>query len=157
MASVQSDVDWQSTKNTVLERSRHMFNNPEFSDISFTCEGSSKHFQCSRSMPDQKQFHAHKYVLATSSVVFKAMFYSDLAEKNSVVILTDTNAESLEEFLRFLYTDECKLTCRRQCCIGHVSCQEIHGSLAVGEVCGQLEKFHDSRECNKYFRSSNEI
>ena len=92
------DEDWQSTKNTILERNSHMFNNPEFSDISFTCEGS------------MKQFHAHKYVLATSSVVFKAMFYGDMAEKNSLVHLTDTDDKSLEEFLRFLYTDECELT-----------------------------------------------
>ena len=28
MESSQRDVDWQSTKKTVLERSRHMFNNP---------------------------------------------------------------------------------------------------------------------------------
>jgi hypothetical protein len=98
MASVPSDIDWQSTKNTVLERNSHMFNNSDMSDISFTCEGSDK------------ILYAHKYVLATSSAVFNAMFYGDLAEKNSVVHLSDTDEKSLEEFLRFLYTDECNLT-----------------------------------------------
>ena len=99
MASAQlSDVDWQSTTKTVSERNRHMFNNSELSDISFTCEGSDK------------TFYAHKYVLATSSAVFKAMFYGDLAEQNSVVHLSDTDEKSLEEFLRFLYTDKCNLT-----------------------------------------------
>ena len=93
-----SEVDWQSTKKTVLERSRHMFNNPFMSDVGLCCEGSSK------------EFHAHKYILATSSSVFYAMFYGELAEKNSVVYLSDTNDDSLEEFLRFLYTDECNLT-----------------------------------------------
>ena len=68
------------------------------SDISFTCEGSDK------------IFYAHKYVLGTSSVVFRAMFYGDLAEKNSVVHLSDTDENSFEEFLRFLYTDTCNLT-----------------------------------------------
>ena len=98
MASVQSNVDWQSTKNTILERNRHMFNNSDMSDINFTCEGSDK------------TFYAHKYVLGTSSAVFHAMFYGKLAVKDSTVHLSDTNEESLEQFLRFLYTEECTLT-----------------------------------------------
>ena len=98
MASAQPEVDWQSTKTTVSERNQHMFNNSDMSDISFTCEGSDK------------IFYAHKYVLGTSSAVFHAMFYGDLAEKNSVVHLSDTDEKSFEEFLRFFYTDECHLT-----------------------------------------------
>ena len=98
MAKSEQYVDWQSTKKTVLERSSHMFNNPFMSDVMFSCEGSDK------------KFFAHKYVLGTSSAVFYAMFYGKLAEKNSVVHLSDTNDESLEEFLRFLYTDDCNLT-----------------------------------------------
>ena len=98
MAS-QSDQDWQLTKKTVLERNCHMFNNPLMSDIKFIC-GESK----------RKYFYAHKYVLATSSPVFYAMFYGDLAEKNSVIHLGDADEESFEEFLRFLYTDECTIT-----------------------------------------------
>ena len=98
MARSGQEVDWRTTKKTVLERSRHMFNNPFMSDVGFSCEGSDK------------KFFAHKYVLATSSAVFYAMFYGELAEKNSVVHLSDTDEESLQEFLRFLYTDECNLT-----------------------------------------------
>ena len=98
MASVQPNVGWQSTKNTILERNRHMFNNPDMSDINFTCEGSDK------------AFYAHKYVLGTSSTVFHAMFYGELAVKDSTVHLSDTNEESLKQFLRFLYTEECTLT-----------------------------------------------
>ncbi|CAB3993538.1 BTB POZ domain-containing 6 [Paramuricea clavata] len=98
MARSEQEVDWQSTKKTVLERSRHMFNNSFMSDVAFSCEGSDK------------KFSAHKYVLATSSAVFYAMFYGELAEKNSVVHLSDTDEESLQEFLQFLYTDECNLT-----------------------------------------------
>ena len=77
---------------------RHMFNNSDMSDIGFTCEGSDK------------IFYAHKYVLGTSSAVFNAMFYGGLAVKDSIVHLPDTNEESLEQFLRFLYTEECTLT-----------------------------------------------
>ena len=86
MASCQHDVDWQSTKKTVLERSRYMFDNPFMSDIQFSCEGS------------REKFFAHKYVLATSSSVFYAMFYGELAEKSSNVYLSDTNDDSLENF-----------------------------------------------------------
>ena len=91
--------DWQSTKKTVLERNSHMFNNPLMSDIKFTC-GESK----------RKYFHAHKYVLATSSTVFYAMFYGELAEKCSTIHLPDTDEEGLEMFLRFLYTEVYKMT-----------------------------------------------
>lgn len=98
MAS-QNNQDWQTTKKTVLERNCHMFNNPLMSDISFSCGEFNR-----------KYFYVHKYVLATSSPVFYAMFYGRLAEKVSTIHLLDTDEESLHEFLRFLYTDECILT-----------------------------------------------
>ncbi len=118
MATSQQEVDWQSTKKTVLERSRHMFNNPFMSDIKFSCEGSDK------------KFFAHKYVLATSSAVFYAMFYGELAEKNSVVHLSDTNEDILEEFLRFLYTDECNLSIDNAMFVLYLAKKYIVPSLA---------------------------
>ena len=93
-----SNVDWQSTKNTFLERNRHMFNNSDMSDVRLACE-------CS-----EKTFYVHKYLLGTRSAVFRAMFYGGLADSGPIVRLPDTNEESLEQFLRFLYTEECTLT-----------------------------------------------
>ena len=61
MASKYHD-DWQSSKKTVLQRNAYMFDNELMSDVSFTC-GELRSI-----------FHAHKYVLATSSAVFFAMF-----------------------------------------------------------------------------------
>ncbi len=90
--------DWQSSKKTVLERNMYMFDNELMSDVSFTCGESSR------------IFYAHKYVLATSSEVFFAMFYGNLAEKESPIPITDAKEESFKEFLRFLYTDDCKIT-----------------------------------------------
>ena len=119
MATSQPEVDWQSTKTTVSERNRHMFNNSDMSDISFTCEGSDK------------IFHAHKYVLGTSSAVFHAMFYGDLAEKDSVVRLKDTDEESLEEFLTFLYTDRCNLTTDNAVSVMYLSKKYLVPSLTV--------------------------
>ncbi len=97
MASKYHD-DWQSSKQTVLQRNEYMYNNELMSDVSFVCGESSR------------IFHAHKYVLATSSAVFFAMFYGNLAQKESPIRLPDTDEESFKEFLRFLYTDDCKIT-----------------------------------------------
>ena len=118
MTTSQQDVDWQSTKKTVLERSRHMFDNPFMSDVKFSCEDSDK------------EFFAHKYVLATSSAVFYAMFYGELAEKNPVVHLSDTNEDILEEFLRFLYTDECNLSTDNAVFVLYLAKKYIVPSLA---------------------------
>ena len=90
--------DWQSSKKTVLQRNAYMFDNELMSDVSFTCGESSR------------IFHAHKYVLATSSAVFFAMFYGNLSEKESPICIPDAEEESFEKFLRFLYTDACKIT-----------------------------------------------
>ena len=127
MASAQCDIDrqstsaqsidWQTTKKSVSERNSHMFNNSDMSDISFTCDGSDK------------ILYAHKYVLGTSSAVFHAMFYGDLAEKNSIVHLSDTDEKSLEEFLRFLYTDECNLTTDNVISVMYLSKKYIVPSL----------------------------
>ena len=103
MASAQTDEDWQFESRSILQRNTHMFNNSDMSDISFTC----REFACEGS---ETKFHAHKYVLATSSSVFYAMFYGVLAERGSVIKISDTDEKSFKEFLRFLYTDDCILT-----------------------------------------------
>ena len=97
MASKYHD-NWQSSKKTVLQRNAYMFDNELMSDISFTC-GESRRI-----------FHAHKYVLATSSAVFFAMFYGEIPPKEFPIRIEDAEEESFKEFLRFLYTDDCKIT-----------------------------------------------
>ena len=97
MASKYHD-DWQSSKKTVLQRNVYMFDNELMSDLSFTC-GESR-----------RVFHAHKYVLATSSAVFFAMFYGEIPPKEFPIRIEDAEEESFKEFLRFLYTDDCKIT-----------------------------------------------
>ena len=92
--TLEDNYDWQSKKNTVLERNAHMLNNPCMSDITLTCADSSR------------VFYAHKYVIASSSAVLYAMFYGDLAVMDSNLYLPDTDEESLQEFLCFLYTDD---------------------------------------------------
>ena len=111
--------DWQSSKNTVLQRTTYMFDNELMSDISFTCGETSRRI-----------FHAHKYVLATSSAVFFAMFYGDLAQKESTIRLADTDEESLKEFLRFLYTDDCEITAENAIGVMYLAKKYLIPSLA---------------------------
>ena len=94
MAS-QTGQDWQSDKTSIQERNAYMFNNADMSDIQLAC-GETR----------TDVFYAHKYVLATSSPVFHRMFYGSLPETGSVIHLPDSDKESLEAFLRYLYTDE---------------------------------------------------
>lgn len=92
---------WQTKRKNIKERIKFMFNNPLMSDISFVIKDSEG---------SDVIFSAHKFVLAVSSPVLYAMFFGDLAESKSRIELPDCNSESFEEFLRFLYCDEVKLT-----------------------------------------------
>ena len=66
------------------------------------------------------------------------MFYGDLPEKKSVY-LTDTDDESLEEFLRFLYTNECELTTDNVAFVMYLSKKYIVRSLKA--KCVESYKF----------------
>jgi hypothetical protein len=101
-----------------------MFDNQLMSDVSFTCGESSR------------IFHAHKYVLATSSAVFFAMFYGNLAEKESPICIPDAEEESFEEFLRFLYTDACKITAENAIFVMYLAKKYLVSSLA--EKCCEI-------------------
>ena len=126
MASKYHD-DWQSSKKTVLQRNTYMFNNELMSDVSFTCGESSR------------IFHAHKYVLATSSAVFFAMFYGNLAQKESTIPIADADEESFEEFLRYLYTDDCKITAENAIGVIYLAKKYLIPSLAE-KCCKVVEK-----------------
>ena len=125
------DWDWQATKRNVLERNRHMLNNPELSDVVITCEGSVE------------KFYAHKYVLCTSSSVFNNMFQGGLSGllANSIHI-ADSDPGSIMEFLAFLYTDECSLTASNIVSVSYLAKKYIVPSLiqkCVKDVANVLE------------------
>ena len=123
MASRYHD-DWQSSKKTVLQRNAYMFDNELMSDVSFTC-GESRRI-----------FHAHKYVLATSSVVFFAMFYGEIPPKEFPIHIEDAEEESFKEFLRFLYTDDCKITAENAIGVLYLAKKYLISSLA--EKCCEI-------------------
>ena len=119
--------DWKSSKETVLQRNAYLFDNELMSDVSFTSGKSSR------------IFHAHKYVLATSSAVFYAMFYGNLAQKESTIRIADADEESFKEFLRYLYTDDCEMTAENAIGVMYLAKKYLIWSLAE-KCCKILEE-----------------
>jgi len=95
------EKNWQTTKPTIRERSKHMFNNDLFSDVKFVVRGGPNGESESKQV-----IPAHKFVLSISSPVFEAMFYGELAETTDSVELPDCEYDSLLEFFRYMYSDE---------------------------------------------------
>ena len=98
------DEDWQTTRRTIRERSRFMFNNNLFSDVKFIVQTADNVSQSKKVIP------AHKFVLSISSPVFEAMFYGELAETKDSIELPDCEYESLLELFHFMYSDEVNLS-----------------------------------------------
>ncbi|XP_034488683.1 BTB/POZ domain-containing protein 6-B isoform X2 [Drosophila innubila] len=97
-----ADPNWQASKATVLERNAAMFNNELLSDVRFIV-GSDFDFDPIQTIP------AHKYILATGSSVFYAMFYGGLAENKEEIKVPDVEPTAFLTLLRYLYCDEIKL------------------------------------------------
>uniref|UniRef100_A0A914PTY0 BTB domain-containing protein n=1 Tax=Panagrolaimus davidi TaxID=227884 RepID=A0A914PTY0_9BILA len=79
------------------EAFKNLFDTKKFSDITFVVHG--------------KELQAHKIVLLTRSTVFEAMFNSNLKTKDGKHSIEDPEItyEDFENFLKFLYTDNCKI------------------------------------------------
>ncbi|GIY15330.1 hypothetical protein CEXT_813161 [Caerostris extrusa] len=94
-----SDPNWQSNHASVRERNAAMFNNELMSDVHFLVgpKGSAQ------------KIPAHKYVLATGSSVFYAMFFGGLAENDSEIEIPDVEPAAFLTLLRFLYCDDINL------------------------------------------------
>lgn len=84
------DPNWQATKPTVRERNAAMFNNELMADVRFIV-GSPGLTQV---------IPAHKYVLATGSSVFYAMFYGGLAEHKEEIEVPDVEPSAFLTLLK---------------------------------------------------------
>lgn len=93
------EQNWQASQVCVRDRNAVMFNNPLMSDVTF-CVGTGNNV---------KKIPAHKYVLATGSSVFFAMFYGGLSEDVKEVEIPDVEPVAFQNLLRYLYTDEIQL------------------------------------------------
>ena len=87
-SKASQEINWQASMTTVRERNAVMFNNPLMSDVRFILGTTT--------------ICAHKYVLATASSVFFAMFYGALADQNdtSDIHITDIQADAFLNLLR---------------------------------------------------------
>ena len=95
---------WQTTRPTIRERNKFMFNNDLFSDVKFVAQ------KAAQGESESKQvILAHKFVLSISSPVFEAMFYGELAETTDSIELPDCEYDSLLELFRYIYSDEVNL------------------------------------------------
>ena len=93
--------NWQTTRPTIRERSKFMFNNDLFSDVKFVVQtGAQGESESTQVIP------AHKFLLSISSPVFEAMFYGELAETTDSIELPDCEYDSLLELFRYMYSDE---------------------------------------------------
>ncbi|XP_038206449.1 BTB/POZ domain-containing protein 6-B isoform X2 [Zerene cesonia] len=97
--SATLDPNWQATKATIRERNAAMFNNQLMADVTFIV-GPPGHTQA---------IPAHKYVLATGSSVFYAMFYGGLAECKKEIEVPDVEPSAFLTLLKYLYCDEIQL------------------------------------------------
>ncbi len=98
------EKNWQTTRPTIRERNKYMFNNDLFSDVKFVVRKTDGESESKQVIP------AHKFVLSISSPVFEAMFYGDLAETGDSIELPDCEYESLLELFCYIYSDEVHLS-----------------------------------------------
>ncbi|CAN8000668.1 unnamed protein product, partial [Ixodes hexagonus] len=94
------DPNWQASKASVRERNAAMLRNELMSDVRFLVGPKG----AAQSVP------AHKYVLATGSSVFYAMFYGGLAAPPGQDIeIPDVEPAAFLVLLRYLYCDDIAL------------------------------------------------
>ncbi|XP_020629815.1 BTB/POZ domain-containing protein 6-like [Orbicella faveolata] len=92
--------NWQTTRPTIRERNKFMFNNDLFSDVKFLVKRADDESESKQVIP------AHKFVLSISSPVFEAMFYGELAKTTDTIEVPDCEYDSLLELFRYMYSDE---------------------------------------------------
>jgi len=101
---MSEEVNWQTIRPTIRERTKFMLNNVLFSDVKFVLRKSDG--ECE----SKEVISAHKFVLSIGSPVFEAMFYGELADTRDSIELPDCDYESLLELFRYMYSDEVNLS-----------------------------------------------
>ena len=86
--------DWQATKKTMQERNAVMYNNELMADV---------HFIVGSEASSCRRIPAHKYMLATGSSVFYAMFYGPLAEDREEIPVPDVEPEAFLNMLQWVF------------------------------------------------------
>ena len=102
--AMSTETNWQTTRPTIRERAKFMFNTDRLSDVKFVATENNGESESKQVIP------AHKFILAIGSPVFEAMFYGELAETKDTIELPDCDYESLLELFRYMYSDEVNLS-----------------------------------------------
>ena len=89
-APAPTDHNWQAARGSVRERNAIMFHNELMADVYFVVGAGDS----------QRRVPAHKYVLATGSSVFYAMFYGGLAEDKKEVVIPDVEPQAFLNLLK---------------------------------------------------------
>ena len=126
--------NWQTTRPSIRERSKFMFNNDLFSDVKFVIKRADYTGRSKQMIP------AHKFVLSISSPVFEAMFYGELAETRDSIELPDCEYDSLLELFRYMYSDEVILSGSNVMGVMYLAKKYMMPSLA--EKCTQYLQDH---------------
>lgn len=90
-AKASEEFNWQANQASVRERNAVMYNNPLMSDVQFEVG----------TAPNQQKIPAHKYILATGSSVFFAMFYGGLADGQDAIEIPDVEPQAFLNLLRY--------------------------------------------------------
>ncbi|XP_033106401.1 BTB/POZ domain-containing protein 6-like [Anneissia japonica] len=93
---VVAGVNWQASTTSVRGRNSLMYDNKLMSDVMFLVGPKNQAYR----------IPAHKYVLCTGSSVFYAMFYGELTENTSEIVIPDVEPVAFYAMLRYLYCDE---------------------------------------------------
>ena len=92
-AKASEEFNWQANQPTIRERNAVMFNNPLMADAFFKVG----------TAPNVQRIPAHKYILATGSSVFFAMFYGGLANHEGDIEIPDVEPGAFLNLLRYMY------------------------------------------------------
>ncbi|XP_061407350.1 BTB/POZ domain-containing protein 3-like isoform X1 [Lethenteron reissneri] len=123
-------ASWQAQRATVRERNAMMFNNALISDVTFVVgpQGASQ------------RIPGHKYLLGVSSSVFYAMFYGELAEEKSEIVIPDAEPPAFLAMLKYIYCDEMDL--------------DADSVLATLYVAKKYMVLHLARACVSFLKTS---
>ena len=89
------DLKWNSYTENIKEILHELMISSEFTDVTLVTD-------------DKKQYNAHKFILCSSSLVFKSII-SDLTMLNPLIYLRGVHSRELESILKFIYMGETTL------------------------------------------------
>ena len=92
MTSDTFNLSWNYFEASASNSYKELLSEGSFSDVTLVSD-------------DEKQIQAHKFILSTSSSVFKRMLAQN-AHKNTLIFMTGLKSQDLMSIINFMYTGE---------------------------------------------------